>query len=188
VHVEVEIVHPTLEIVAARSEVRNGPSPPSATSRSRTCRVSSACGRARFHAGGTSRRRWRRRLPPRLRAAGRGRSGGLSATLRPLTSASLPPRCGTPRRPATPPRGGARRRAGHAQHCFSYADTSAPLIAERATPASPARADDADAYDRLARGCTYASSKRGGMGRISSWRWLIEGSITGRPVRRERGW
>ncbi len=135
VHVEVEILHPTLEIVAARSEVRNGP-------------FTAVCNLTQPNMQGLVGMRVARGFTQAARAAVGGVGGchRVSELLVEVGQAayqlhfvrffgSLPPEIRD--REDDPP---ARRRAvlatipGMRNTCFSYADASEALVAERAEP------------------------------------------------------
>lgn len=135
VHVEVEIVHPSLEIVAARSEVRNGP-------------FTAVCNLTHPNMQGLVGMRVARGFTQAARAVVGGVGGchRVSELLVEVGQAAyqlhfvrffgaLPEEVRNA--PDDPPR---RRQAvlgavpGMRNTCFSYADTSEALIAERATP------------------------------------------------------
>ena len=135
VHVEVEIVHPTLEIAAARSEVRNGP-------------FTAVCNLTPPHLQGLVGMRVARGFTQAARGVVGGVGGchRVSELLVEVGQAayqlhfvryfgSLPPEVRNA--PDDPPR---RREAvlasvpGMRNTCFSYSDANTPLIAEKATP------------------------------------------------------
>ncbi|MEO6026567.1 MAG: DUF2889 domain-containing protein [Candidatus Binatia bacterium] len=135
VHVEIEILHPSLEIVAARSEVRNGP-------------FTAVCNLTQPNMEGLVGMRVARGFTQAARAVVGGVGGchRVSELLVEVGQAayqlhfvrffgSLPPEVRNA--PDDPPR---RREAvlaavpGMRNTCFSYADANEPLIAERATP------------------------------------------------------
>jgi len=135
VHVEVEIVHPTLEIMAARSEVRNGP-------------FTAVCNLTHPNMQGLVGMRVARGFTQAARAVVGGVGGchRVSELLVEVGQAAyqlhfvrffggLPPEVRNV--PDDPP---ARRRAvlaavpGMRNTCFSYSDQNEQLIAERATP------------------------------------------------------
>jgi DUF2889 family protein len=135
VHVEVEIMHPTLEIVAARSEVKNGP-------------FTAVCNLTHPNMQGLVGMRVARGFTQSARAVVGGVAGchRVSELLVEVGQAayqlhfvrffeSLPAEVRNA--PDDPPR---RRQAvlgavpGMRNTCFSYADANEPLIAERATP------------------------------------------------------
>lgn len=135
VHVEVEILHPTLEIVAARSEVRNGP-------------FTAVCNLTHPNMQGLVGMRVARGFTQAARAVVGGVAGchRVSELLVEVGQAayqlhfvrffgSLPPEVRNA--PDDPP---ARRRAvlaavpGMRNTCFSYSDQNEQLVAERTTP------------------------------------------------------
>jgi hypothetical protein len=135
VHVEVEIVHPTLEIAAARSEVRNGP-------------FTAVCNLTHPNMQGLVGMRVARGFTQAARGVVGGVGGchRVSELLVEVGQAayqlhfvryfgSLPPEVRNA--PDDPPR---RREAvlasvpGMRNTCFSYSDANTPLIAEKATP------------------------------------------------------
>ena len=147
---EVEILHPTLEIVAARSEVRNGP-------------FTAVCNLTQPNMQGLVGMRVARGFTQAARAVVGGVTGchRVSELLVEVGQAAyqlhfvrffgaLPPEVRNAE--DDPP---ARRRAvlaavpGMQNTCFSYRDENEALIAQRATPAPPARAGHADAASPL---------------------------------------